>query len=834
MHFARPEWLLLVPALAFIGWWLRGLRLWRPLRVLCLALLTLILVDPQMNQVRPGLDLWVLVDRSDSARPALSATLEEWQHLVEAGKGSRDSIHYIDFAAEANERPAGTSSAEIHATGRTDIPLAAQVALAGRDPRRAAKLLLFSDGYSTESLTGLGEKLSQTGVPLYYRFPSVDRSADSRVERLNAPSRLAPGEPLLLEIEATGPSGRATRYRLMRDQEVIANREFTFDADGRAHFRLVDRHAPPGSHRYRIDILDTEDPVPGNNQAETWVMADSAPRVVLLSQYANDPVAGALARAGVPVQLITDFSTLTPGTVMGARAVILNDVPAHVLSGDFLKALRFYVTEQGGGLAMVGGRHSFGSGGYFDSPIDDILPVSMELKEDHKKLAVAMAIVLDRSGSMGATVGGGQTKMDLANAGAADTVGLLGGYDAVTVFAVDSEPHTIVPLTGVKGNQSEITKRVRSIVSMGGGIFVYTGLQAAWEELKKSEVGQKHIILFADAADAEEPGQYKALLKEITGAGASVSVIGLGSEADTDADFLKDVAALGNGRIFFNADPAALPSLFAQETVAVSRSAFIDEPVGCHPNADWLEISPQPMDWPAQLDGYNLSYLRPRAASALDTTDEYQAPLLAFWRRGSGRTAAITFPLSGPYSESVRAWPGYGDFIQTLSRWLMGAQAHRELGIRTRLDGSSLVLDLFYNETWAEDHTKSSPTLVYQRLDTEVPGSGVWERMSPGHFQARLPLKPGSPYLGAVQWDDATLPFGPVAVQENIEWQTPPATLQALKTAALTSGGGPANLLEDIWQTDARAHMQSLRPVLLLLLAAAFIAEAAWFRWGQR
>jgi cobalamin biosynthesis protein CobT len=63
---------------------------------------------------------------------------------------------------------------------------------------------------------------------------------------------------------------------------------------------------------------------------------------------------------------------------------------------------------------MLGGAYSFGSGGYHGSPVGELLPVSMELKEEHKKLAVAMAIVVDRSGSMTASVR--RSIMELAGA----------------------------------------------------------------------------------------------------------------------------------------------------------------------------------------------------------------------------------------------------------------------------------------------------------------------------------------------------------------------------------------------------------------------------------
>jgi len=116
------------------------------------------------------------------------------------------------------------------------------------------------------------------------------------------------------------------------------------------------------------------------------------------------------------------------------------------------------VREQGGGLLMAGGENSFGSGGYFGSPLDELLPVSMELKKEQRKLATALAIAMDRSGSMAVGVGGGLTKMDLADAGAARAVELLGELDAVAVHAVDVQAHAIVELAQVGPNRSNISR----------------------------------------------------------------------------------------------------------------------------------------------------------------------------------------------------------------------------------------------------------------------------------------------------------------------------------------------------------------------------------------
>ena len=280
----------------------------------------------------------------------------------------------------------------------------------------------------------------------------------------------------------------------------------------------------------------------------------------------------------------------------------------------------------------------------------------MELRTEHRRLATALAISLDRSGSMAAGVPGGGAKIDLANAGAARAAELLGNDDLLAVYAVDSEPHVVAPLATVGPNRATIDETVRAITSGGGGIYVYQALKAAWADLSKVRGARRHVILFADAADAEEPGDYVKLLAEMREARATVTVIGLGTERDSDANFLKDVAERGGGRIFFCDDAMALPAVFAQETVAVARAMFVDETTGVKPTPGWLELAARPLEWLDAVDGYNLTYLREGATAAAVSGDRYAAPLVAYWNRGAGRVATVTFPVAGEFSERSRGW----------------------------------------------------------------------------------------------------------------------------------------------------------------------------------
>ena len=148
----------------------------------------------------------------------------------------------------------------------------------------------------------------------------------------------------------------------------------------------------------------------------------------------------------------------------------------------------------------------------------------------------------------------------------------------------------------------------------------------------------------------------------MTDDGCTISVIGLGTDKDVDSALLEDIAKRGNGRIFFSNEPMDIPKIFAQETVTIARSAFIKDPVGAQATGRWAEISPKPFDWLKQADGYNLSYAREDATVSLVSTDEYLAPLVAHARRGLGRSAAVSFPLGGEYSETRQNMAGLRRF----------------------------------------------------------------------------------------------------------------------------------------------------------------------------
>ena len=671
-------------------------------------------------------------------------------------------------------------------------------------------------------------------MPLDTRLVNVRGEADWQVAAIDVRTRVQPREPFQIEIHIEGYPDAVVPFAVSRNGELQAEQSAEI-RDGSAVVRFFDRLGVGGGVRYDVE-LRAGDAFPGNDRATVWVEVDGGPALLLVTAYADDPVARVLRRQGFELRVVSEPRKLNLGDLAGTRGIIINNVPASEFPAGFLAALDHFVNVQGGGLLMAGGKFSFGSGGYFESPIDPLLPVSMELREDHRTLSVAMAIVMDRSGSMSAGVSGGKTKMDLANEGAARSIELLGPRDAVTVFAVDSAAHAVVPLTALADGRAPIIDKVRRVSSMGGGIYVYEGLRAAWGELQNAPQGQRHVILFSDAADSEEPGSYPKLISEMVSQNTTVSVIGLGTDTDVHAGLLEDIARRGGGRIFFNEDASALPALFAQETVAVARSTFVDEPVGVEPTSGWLEVSSKVIENLPMVDGYNLSYLRDDATAAAYTRDDYEAPLVAFWNRGGGRVAAVSFPLGGEYSARVRRWPGFGDFTQTLARWLMGDDVPPGIGLKTRVEGQRLEVDLLFDDaSWESRFAENPPEILLAQgspREPVEPETLVWERLEPGHFRAARTLESGSLYRGAVAIGNVRLPFGPIAAPTGAEWSFDDERLQEVRALSRASGGVERTELTTIWDDRIPGGELDLRPHVLAVFLVVFLFEALMTRVG--
>ncbi|MDX9981277.1 MAG: vWA domain-containing protein, partial [Lentisphaeria bacterium] len=531
----------------------------------------------------------------------------------------------------------------------------------------------------------------------------------------------------------------------------------------------------------------------------------------------------------------------TLAELAGYSAVILENVTAGQVGTGTLNNLAPWVRETGGGLALTGGRNAYGPGGYFRSPLDPLLPVSMELRREHRKLRLAIVVALDRSGSMNAPAGAGRTKMDLANLGTVQVLDLLSDEDEIGVLAVDTIAHEIVGITEAGAARAH-RGRILGIASTGGGIFVYTALQEATRMLLRAKAGTRHVVLFADAADSEEPGQYIQLLEKCRQAGITVSVVGLGTERDVDAEFLKDIARRGEGRCFFTADANEIPRLFAQDTFAVARSTFVQDPTPVAVTGELATLLADPPGQPPPLGGFNLCYARPKATVAVRTEDEYKAPVVASWQAGLGRVLCFAGEADGEYSGEFARWDGIGAFHTGLARWTAGSRGElpdQMLATQEVRDGALLV-ELHLDPERQGQPFLAPPTL---RLLRGTPGgipaseSVDLEWQDADTLAARILLRGDETVLPSLLLPD--LPphtLAPVCLPYSPEFRhlDPRRGRETLARLAAVTGGGECLDLAEVW-TQLPRHPRDLplAPWLYSLALLAFLLGIFHRRTGM-
>jgi hypothetical protein len=314
-------------------------------------------------------------------------------------------------------------------------------------------------------------------------------------------------------------------------------------------------------------------------------------------------------------------------------------------------------------------------------------------------------------------------------------------------------------------------------------------------------------------------------------------VIALGSERDADAEFLKDVAARGGGRIHFTESADELPRLFAQEAITVARSSFVAEPTDARALPDMMLLGELPRSAFPTVDGYNLSYLRPGATLGVVTADEHTAPVLAFWHQGLGRIAALTAEVDGQYSSRLNAWADYQAFAIGLGRWLLGGEPPSGVHASIEREGGQGIVRIELDP----DRARGSTEDVRTATATIVPpttGAGAAQRITlawvnDDMLEGRFPLQNAGLYLGAVQLGHGSpLPLAPLTLPYSPEFEpraNPEEGVQTLREIARVTGGVERTAWDGVFRASrlwSRQVRDLVLPLTLLLLTLHVIEIA--------
>ena len=848
MTLLHPIWLLLlIPLIISLRVWKLPSRLLGILRLAILSLILLAMCGLAVKLPSRVGTVVVVTDRSQSMSPDSEAKQKEAIDLIQGAMGNNVNLAVLSFgrAAAIEQSPQSGKFAgfvnEVHGDA-SDLNGAIEKAMALIPRGAPGRLLMLSDGrWTGKDPSGVAAQAAARNIALDYRSMQRDSTNDVAISHIDAPEVVTPGESFMLAVWVRAPVPSEVSFELLRGNQRLAvgTRQVP---SGLSRLIFRDKAIRPGTHQYTVRITGTEtDPVPENNSAKILVGIEGPRPILHITTAADSGLARLLQAGGL------DIKTAPPAAyhwsldeLSGYSAVLVENVLADEIGLHGMENLAVWVKEAGAGFMMTGGKHAYGPGGYFRSPLEPIMPVSMELRQEHRKLSLAIVVAMDRSGSMSMTVGGGRTKMHLANLATVEVLDMLSPMDEFGVVAVDSSPHIIANLAQVE-NQSHVRGKILRIGSQGGGIFVYEALSAAAKMLLNAQSGTRHIILFADAADSEQPGRYRELLEECRKANITVSVVGLGTANDVDAELLRDIARRGVGRSFFTKNAEELPRLFAQDTFVVARSTFIDEPTTVRTTGGMVSLTGRGYQITSPIGGYNLCYIRPDANLAAVTVDEYKAPVVAAWQAGIGRVLCYTGEADGPHTGPIAGWGDVGNFLASLVRWTAGDSGDLPGGmlLTQKVKNGINVVELHLDPEREGEVFRELPTVTVLRgVVGETPTVDKTELSwtAADTLSVDIPIHGAETVLttvevpggGNISLPPVCLPYSPEFKPANTESGL--ATMERL--AKVTDGKQRINLGE-IWDDLPRQpRLISLQPWLLILALILLLLEVLERRTG--
>lgn len=687
-------------------------RVCMALRAIILLLLVLALAG--LRSLLPSRELAVLFAVDDSAsisEPAKKEARDFVAGAIAKTSGTSDTVGVVGFAKDALlwqppiEQPKLAEKwPEPTDRKSTGIGRALDFASAIFPAGKTKRLVLLSDGHDTAgNAAETAARLAASGIEVHTVPLHNQSSPEVLVERVEVPRRLKEGEPFNLVAHVRSNVETNATVKLYQNQFLLQSLENQALKPGNNPITVENLRADGNFISYEVEVLPKQDTALENNKGIATASMRGQPKVLLVESESSrgQPLVDALRAE--KIQMETRGITGLPRTLEDLQAFdlfLLSDVSALSLSREQMDLYRRWVQDFGGGFALIGGENSYGVGGYYRTPVEQMLPVRMEHEDRLDTPSVALLVVLDRSGSMTAQVAG-QTKMSLANQGAVFALNVLQPRDFFGVTAVDTRPHVVMPLQQVSA-KGGVEQKILSVTAGGGGIYVYTSLVDAFQQLRDIPARIKHVILFSDAADAEEKaagemgdgakglGTSFDLAAAMLAAKITTSVVALGTEQDKDTAFLRQLAERGSGRFYLTSDATTLPQIFSTETMKVAQSSLIEEPFLAVP------AKPSPLtsgiDWTNSplLLGYNATKPKPTADILLAT--ERGEPLLATWRYGLGQAAAFTSDAKARWAAEWLGWPGYGKFWSQVVRGLMRKSDQASFEVNTREVGDRLEL----------------------------------------------------------------------------------------------------------------------------------------------
>lgn len=587
--------------------------------------------------------------------------------------------------------------------------------------------------------------------------------------KLTVPPALREGETFSVEVTLYSLTAAEVTLNVAQGDTTLAEDVVSLEPGPNLFtFEATAEETGPQTFEATIAPAEGTDAQAANNRLAAFTQVYLPPQILVVSAEAGPAgqLAMQLRQAGFvvertePEELPTRLSELDP-----YDGIVLANVSARALKLEQMIALQEFVRSLGRGLVVTAGRDSFALGAYEDTPLADLLPVTLEPPPREERPPVALLLMIDHSGSM-LEKSEPATKLAMAKEAAIRATDILGPQDLIGVLMFDNAYEWVVPFQRVSDG-AELLEIQRNIATIegGGGTRVLQALNIGLPELADQDVGSaaRHAVLLTDGKSfdgIEGLEAYDLVVDAALEADITLSSIAIG--ADSDQELLSYLAERGRGRYHYAAVPDELPELTVAESDilrsnAVQEGDFRPTVFAPHPILRGL-FSPNPEETEElpDLSGYLAQTPKPRAEVALQAGPG--DPVLSVWGYGLGRVAAWTSDIGEEWATSWQRWPEASRFWGQVVGYTLPAPGLGLLQLEAEVEPGNVVV------LTAEGLTTIGQTVELARTEAilttpagrEIPV--MLRQISPGRYQQRLRLPDPGAYQVTVTQDRGNEP----------------------------------------------------------------------------
>lgn len=801
--FTQPIWLLLLLTLPWVCWlcwkspggldrWRRGVAL--GLRLAILIAIIGALAGLELRRRNDVVAAVFLLDHSDSIPERQRTAMIGYLKQVVKQKKTRDKAGLIIFGGDASIEAMPAEQFDVQKiysvvnTHSTDIAAALRLAQAALPTDAQRRIVLISDG--NENLgdaTQEAESARANGITVDVLPIDEPKRVDLQVEKMTIPSSLKKGETFEAKIHILATDRARAKLRIFRNGRYLGEQEVHMER-GRNVFAFPQTIDETGFHSYTVETESATDDIPQNNRGVAFTSVRGDPTALVV--HADKGAAKALDQALEETRIQTRSVGLNglPENVaemVNYDLIILSNVNAGDLSTAQMKQLESAVRDFGVGLIVIGGDDSFTAGSYRGTPLEDMLPVSMDLSSKKVLPAGALALVVHAT----EFTDGNRWARDIALA----ALEALGPGDYMGIILWDGTDRWLFPMEKV-GDRTRMGQLINGMNPGDMPSFIKV-METAHQGLKACQAHLKHMIVFSDG-DPMPPTD--AELNSIIADKITISTVMIGGHVAPDP--MIHMAQVGKGRFHDVRSPNQLPQIFIKEAAIILKSSIVEESFKPKPGDPseilrGIAIAEMP-----QLLGYVTTTAKPRSETALVSANN--DPILSQWNYGLGRVVAFTSDAKSKWAANWVGWNRWNSVWGQMAKWALRRIETSTYEATLEIQGGKgrLLVDALDTEG------RFLNQLDLQASVTLPEGKVVETKLrqtEPGHYEAGFTAPEVGVYLAnlrtmkdgilnASQAVGASIPY-------SIEYRDLRANAHLLRKIAEVSGGRLLNPTDDIF-----------------------------------